>query len=78
MTNTQNSHPAHSPSQPSASDPEPPFLSLHTTVVLLAAVVIGIVFGCLAAIAGTSAAGAVAAGLTAVGASVPVLRSLIR
>ncbi|MFH8589045.1 hypothetical protein ACH4GP_32485 [Streptomyces celluloflavus] len=76
MTNTQNAQPTHPPSQP--SEPDPPFLSLHTTVVRLAAAVIGIVLGCLTALAGTSAAGAVVAGLTAAGASVPVLRSLVR
>jgi ABC-type antimicrobial peptide transport system permease subunit len=55
-----------------------PFLSLHTTVVLLMALVIGLVMGCLTAFTGVSAAAAVIAGLTSAGASVPVLRTLIR
>ncbi|GHG60412.1 hypothetical protein [Streptomyces griseocarneus] len=53
-------------------------MSLHTAVVLLAAVVIGLVLGGLTALAGTSASGAAVVGLTSAGASVPVLRSLIR
>ncbi|MFJ3219540.1 hypothetical protein ACIPLC_26905 [Kitasatospora sp. NPDC086801] len=56
----------------------PPFLSLHTTVVLLAAVVIGLVVGVLTAMTGAPPAAAVIAGMTAVGTSIPVLRSLIR
>ncbi|KQX65066.1 hypothetical protein [Streptomyces sp. Root1310] len=59
------------------SVPEPPFLSLHTAVVLLAALVIGLVAGGLTALADAPAAGAVLAGLAAAGPSVPVLRSLI-
>lgn len=55
-----------------------PFLSLHTAVVLLIAFVIGVVMGVLTRLAGTSAAGAVAVGLTGFGASIPVLRTLIR
>ncbi|WP_051845141.1 hypothetical protein [Streptomyces sp. NRRL S-813] len=61
----------------SSSAPEPPFLSLHTTVVLLTALVIGIVVGCLTVLATVPVAGAVLAGLSAAGSSVPVLRSLI-
>ncbi|MFC7841917.1 hypothetical protein [Streptomyces sp. NPDC057382] len=59
------------------SAPEPPFLSLRTTVVLLAALVIGLVAGGLTVLTGTPVAGAVLAGLTAAGSSVPVLHSLI-
>ncbi|MFF3691452.1 hypothetical protein [Streptomyces sp. NPDC002187] len=59
------------------SGPEPPFLSLHTTVVLLAALVTGLVAGGLTALTGAPVAGAVLAGLTAAGSAVPVLRSLI-
>jgi hypothetical protein len=68
--------PANSGSE-GGSVPEPPFLSLHTTVVLLAALVIGLVAGGLTALTGAPVAGAVLAGLTASGSSVPVLRSLI-
>ncbi|MEU9497137.1 hypothetical protein [Streptomyces sp. NPDC048196] len=74
----------HSPAVPAPStdraepEPEAPFLSVHTTVVLLTSVVIGIVVGCLTALAGTPVAAAVVAGMAAAGASIPVLRSLIR
>ncbi|MEU1629213.1 hypothetical protein ABZ746_28640 [Streptomyces sp. NPDC020096] len=59
------------------STPESPFVSLHTAVVLLAALVLGLVVGGLTVVAGTSIAGAVLAGLAAAGSSVPALRSLI-
>lgn len=59
------------------SAPEPPFLSLHTTVVLLTAFVIGITVGFLTVLTQVPVAGAVLAGLTASGSSVPALRSLI-
>ncbi|WP_406327208.1 hypothetical protein [Streptomyces sp. NBC_00203] len=62
---------------PSGDPSEPPFLSLHTTVVLLTSLVIGLVTGTLTALAGAPVAGAVLAGLTASGSAVPVLRSLI-
>ncbi|MFF8938714.1 hypothetical protein ACF08O_29145 [Streptomyces paradoxus] len=62
---------------PNGSDPEPPFLSLHTAVVLLTALVIGLIAGGLTLLAGLSVAGAVLAGLTSAGSSVPVLHSLI-
>ncbi|MEU8030671.1 hypothetical protein AB0C13_18805 [Streptomyces sp. NPDC049099] len=54
------------------------FLSLHTAVVLLIAFVIGVVMGTLTVLTGAPVAGAVAAGLTNAGASIPVLRNLIR
>jgi hypothetical protein len=56
----------------------PPFLTVHTTVVLLAALFIGCLVGGLTFLNGSPLAGAVLAGLTGVGVSVPVLRSLIR
>lgn len=56
----------------------PPFLSLHTVVVLLTALDLGLVVGGLAALTGAAPAAAVLAGLTAAGASTPALRSLIR
>ncbi|GAA3807283.1 hypothetical protein ACFS5L_42365 [Streptomyces phyllanthi] len=59
------------------TSPEPPFLSLHTTVVLLVAFVIGLVMGSLTLLSGVPVAGAVVAGLTGAGSAVPVLRRLI-
>ncbi|WP_405828617.1 MULTISPECIES: hypothetical protein [unclassified Streptomyces] len=58
-------------------DPEP-FVSLHTAVVLLAALLIGLTAGGLTFLGGSGAALSVLAGLAAAGASVPVLRGLIR
>ncbi|MCX4524513.1 MULTISPECIES: hypothetical protein [unclassified Streptomyces] len=57
---------------------DPPFLSLHTAVVLVIAVLIGLVVGGLTFLGGFHPALAVLAGLGATGAAVPVLRSLIR
>lgn len=74
---SSNEHTAAQSIQPERFPPEP-FLSLHTTVVLLVALVIGLVVGGLTALAGSSAAAAVIAGLTASGAATPVLRTLIR
>ncbi|WKX23627.1 hypothetical protein [Streptomyces sp. HUAS CX7] len=54
-----------------------PFLTIHTAVVLLIAVVIGLIVGGLTFLSGGAVAAAVLAGLTAAGFSVPVLRSLI-
>ncbi|WP_445280250.1 hypothetical protein [Streptomyces sp. DSM 118148] len=50
-----------------------PFLTIHTAVVLLIAVVIGLVVGGLTFLSGGAVAAAVLAGLTAAGVSVPVL-----
>ena len=72
MTNTQN------PGPTDGSAPEPPFLTLHTAVILLAALVIGLLIGVLTVFTDVPPAAAVIAGLTATGASIPVLRSLIR
>ncbi|MFG2306722.1 hypothetical protein [Actinacidiphila glaucinigra] len=55
-----------------------PFLTLHTTVVLLTALVIGLVIGGLTILTGVPVAAAVIAGLTSTGASIPVLRNLVR
>ncbi|MFJ8584885.1 hypothetical protein ACIRD2_09530 [Streptomyces sp. NPDC093595] len=63
--------------RPDQPDPAP-FLTVHTALVLLAAAFIGSVVGGLAFLSGGPVAGAVLAGLTGFGASVPVLRSLIR
>ncbi|MER5874159.1 hypothetical protein [Streptomyces sp. NPDC002044] len=57
---------------------DPPFLTLHAAVVLLAALLAGLVAGGLSFLGGTPPALAVLAGLTAAGGSVPVLRGLIR
>ncbi|MCC3655847.1 MULTISPECIES: hypothetical protein [Streptomyces] len=65
-------------SSPVPPPPEPPFITLHTAVVLLTAVLIGLIVGVLTFLSYFSASGAVLAGLGAVGLSVPVLRSLIR
>lgn len=67
------------PAQPGPSGPEaePSFLSLHTTVVLLTALMLGLVVGGLAVLTGIPAPGAALAGLSAAGPAVPVLRSLI-
>ncbi|MEU3670802.1 hypothetical protein [Streptomyces virginiae] len=75
MTTHQSPRPAATSQQESATQP---FLSLHTTVVLLTALVIGLVIGGLTFLTGAPVAAAVIAGLTGTGASTPVLRSLIR
>ncbi|MEU5764589.1 hypothetical protein ABZ782_01535 [Streptomyces asoensis] len=53
-------------------------MTLHTAVVLLTAVIIGLVVGGLSYLSGTPLAGAVLAGLLSTGGSVPVLHHLIR
>ncbi|MFD8290587.1 hypothetical protein [Streptomyces lavendulae] len=66
-------------SSPAPVPPEPgPFMTLHTALVLLAAAFIGAVVGGLTFLSGGPVAGAVLAGITASGVSVPVLRTLIR
>ncbi|GGW98929.1 hypothetical protein GCM10010297_21010 [Streptomyces malachitofuscus] len=54
-----------------------PFLSLHTALVLLAAIVIGLIVAILTFLSGTPAAGAALGGLLSTGAGIPVLRTLI-
>ncbi|MBJ6613931.1 hypothetical protein H4M20_34505 [Streptomyces sp. I4(2020)] len=54
-----------------------PFISMHTAVVLLTAIVIGLIVGGLTFLTQHSAPGAVLAGLAAAGLSAPALRSLI-
>ncbi|MEU8776509.1 hypothetical protein [Streptomyces sp. NPDC048606] len=56
----------------------PPFLSLHTTVVLLIAFVIGTVLGLLTALGGAPVALGIVTGITSAGAAIPALRSLIK
>ncbi len=77
MTTSQSPQPPVS-SGSTAPAPEPPFLSLHTTVVLLVSLLIGIVVGVLTVLTQAPVAAAVLAGLTAWGASIPIVRSLIR
>ncbi|MEU8433124.1 hypothetical protein AB0F18_09420 [Streptomyces sp. NPDC029216] len=59
-------------------DTDPPFLTLHSAVVLLGALLVGLVTGGLGYLGGAPPALAVLAGLTAAGGAVPGLRSLIR
>ncbi|CAN3978851.1 hypothetical protein [Kitasatospora purpeofusca] len=63
---------------PPAQPDREPFLTVHAAVVLLGAAFIGLIVGGLTFLGGGPVAGAVLAGLTAFGASVPGLRSLIR
>ncbi|QIK10207.1 hypothetical protein SLV14_007021 [Streptomyces sp. Je 1-4] len=55
-----------------------PFLTLHSAIVLLAAGFMGLIVGSLTFLNGAVLAGAVLAGLTAFGASVPTLNRLIQ
>ncbi|MGW2619601.1 hypothetical protein [Streptomyces sp. NPDC001500] len=75
MTPRHNSQPAPPPVPASDSGP---FLPLHTAVVLLTAIVLGLVIGGLTALTGAHPAAAVIAGLTAVGTSTAALRTLIK
>jgi predicted branched-subunit amino acid permease len=54
-----------------------PLLSLRTAIVMLAALGIGMVVGCLTVRTGASVEASVLAGLTSAGASAPLLSSLI-
>ncbi|MFJ8637450.1 hypothetical protein [Streptomyces sp. NPDC093568] len=69
------------PTPASSNPPGPsqrgPFLTLHTALVLVTAVVIGLVVGGLTFLSGSAAAGAALAGLLGAGGSVPVLHALI-
>ncbi|MGW1395663.1 hypothetical protein ACWD6Q_28830 [Streptomyces nigra] len=53
-------------------------MTVHTAIVLLIAVVIGLIVGGLTFLSGGAVAPAVLAGLTAAGVSIPVLRTLIQ
>ncbi|WP_405495687.1 hypothetical protein [Streptomyces sp. NBC_00096] len=64
--------------RPPEQPPEPPLLTLHAAVVLVAAVLVGFTAGGLSHLGGVPAALAVLAGLGAAGGAVPVLRGLIR
>ncbi|MER7850578.1 hypothetical protein ABTZ03_42365 [Kitasatospora sp. NPDC096077] len=67
------------PERTSQAQPETdPLLTAYAALVLLIAAVIGLIVGGLAFLSGSPAAGAVLAGLSAVGVSVPVLHRLIR
>lgn len=78
MTTSQNRQSAN-PSTPSEPSPaSQPFLSVHSAVILLTALVAGIVIGGLTALTKVPVAAAVIAGMTSAGSSIPVLRNLIR
>ncbi|WP_416977880.1 hypothetical protein [Streptomyces sp. T028] len=77
MTTSQVPQPA-DPAVPNETPAAEPFLTLHTTVVLLAALVIGLVIGGLTVLTGAPVAASVIAGLTSFGATIPVLRALVR
>ncbi|MDH6222751.1 ABC-type antimicrobial peptide transport system permease subunit [Streptomyces pseudovenezuelae] len=67
------------PSTPGEPSPvSQSFLSLHSAVVLLAALLIGIIIGGLTVLTKVPVAAAVIAGMASAGSSVPVLRNLIR
>lgn len=75
---TRTRAPPHPPSPPSTALPsEAPLLPVHAAAVFLAAVIIGLVMGCLMFLHDKSVPAAVATGLVAVGGSVPVLHKLI-
>lgn len=76
MTTSQN-YPHGTAVSDTAND-RPAFLSPHTTVVLLAAVMIGSAIGALAAAAGGGSSKCILVSLTAAGSSIPGLRSLIQ
>jgi len=69
------------PAPPADPQPQPPlqepFLTMRTTIILLAAFVIGVFVGTLTFFTGHIAAAAVLAGLIAFGGSIPALHSLI-
>ncbi|MGI5405305.1 hypothetical protein ACQEV9_00800 [Streptomyces chartreusis] len=69
-----------SPEQPIRPENSPPgpFITQHTALILLTALVIGLVVAGLTFLNGTPTAGAVLAGSLSAGGSVPVLRTLIR
>ncbi|MEU6760272.1 hypothetical protein [Streptomyces sp. NPDC046685] len=56
---------------------EPPFLTVHSAVVLVAALLAGLVVGALSYLGGIPPALCVLAGLSGTGGAVPVLRTLI-
>ncbi|MFE7326560.1 hypothetical protein ACFU8W_16525 [Streptomyces sp. NPDC057565] len=57
--------------------PQQPFLTMHTALILLIALVLGAAFGALTFLTAESVAAAVLAGLTTTGVSIPVLRTLV-
>ncbi|MEO3764025.1 hypothetical protein [Streptomyces sp. B5E4] len=65
------------PPRPPQTPRSDPFITQHTAIILVTAVVIGQAVGNLAYLSGTPAAGAALAGLLSAGSSVPVLRALI-
>ncbi|MFD5083406.1 hypothetical protein ACFWOG_12305 [Kitasatospora sp. NPDC058406] len=68
-------------SLPTQNPPEPepaPLLTVRTAIILLAGAFIGVIAGGLTYLSGGPAAGAVLAGLTGCGVSIPALHILIR
>ena len=66
------------PVPPTPQSPtQPPFLTVHTAIILLAAIVIGALVGVLTFLIAPIVAAATLAGLTAFGTSIPILRGLI-
>ncbi|MCM2388688.1 hypothetical protein [Streptomyces albipurpureus] len=59
------------------TNPQPPFLTARTVLILLTSVFFGTVFGTITFWSTGTVPSAVLAGLTATGVSVPVLRTLI-
>ncbi|MEU0989928.1 hypothetical protein [Streptomyces sp. NPDC005953] len=59
------------------TNPQPPFLTVHTVLVLLTAAFFGAAFGALAYWSAGSVPGAALIGLSTAGVSIPVLRTLI-
>ncbi|MFJ9447191.1 hypothetical protein ACIRRH_35875 [Kitasatospora sp. NPDC101235] len=67
------------PEHTSQTQPETaPLLTAYAALILLTAAVIGLITGGLAFLSGSPAAGAILAGLSGTGVSVPVLHRLIR
>ncbi|MET7356785.1 MULTISPECIES: hypothetical protein [Streptomyces] len=64
------------PMPPTPQGPEP-FMTMHTAIVLLSAAFIGLIAGGLTFLSTEAVPGALLAGLSAFGVSVPVLRQLI-
>ncbi|MEU5398136.1 hypothetical protein ABZ348_02375 [Streptomyces sp. NPDC005963] len=69
--------PSPMPPAPSEHSQPGPFLTMHTALILLTALVIGLIVGGLTFLGGTPAPGAILAGLLSAGISVPALHRLI-
>lgn len=76
--NAQELHVSSNPPSPPSSQGPGPLVTLRTALVLLLAFIIGLLVAGLSYLSGTSAAGAVLAGLLSSGCSVPTLHHLIQ